>query len=226
MIGIFDSGIGGLTALARLRILKPCSDICYLADKENAPYGEKDAETLVKLVKRNIDRLRYFGCGEILAACCTASAIFDKLPSEYQRQVTPIIRPAAKEALRLSPSGRIGVIATAATVGMDAFGREIRLINPEAKVFSGAAQPLVALVENGERDGAVSINCEDYLKNLLSPFAEAEVETLILGCTHFTHLTETIERILKIKTVSPSFVGAEIIAEKDFGGGSGKTVYI
>lgn len=226
MIGIFDSGVGGLTALARLRILKPYADICYLADKENAPYGEKDEETLVKLIKRNIDRLRSSGCGEILAACCTASAVYDKLPEQYKCSLTPIIRPAVSETLRLSPSGRIGVIATAATVSMDAFGKEIRLKNPAAKVFSGAAQPLVTLIEQGNKDGSISKKCEEYLVRLLSPFADAGVDTLILGCTHFTHIKETIEKISKIKTVSPSFVGAEIMAEKVGEGGEGKTLFI
>ena len=226
MTGIFDSGVGGLTALRELRRLKPNEDICYLADKKNAPYGNKDRERLTELVMADIDRLRLYGCEEILIACCTASTVYGLLPEEYRQGVLPIITPAAELAVSLSGGGRIAVIATDATVRSRAFEEEIYRLDGGAQVLSVAAQPLVGMVEQGERDGSCSQECRGYLRELLEPIFLWGAELIILGCTHFTHLRATVEELLGIRAVSPSLVGAAVMAGRLGESGEGRTVYL
>ena len=223
MTGIFDSGVGGLTALEHLRILKPDEDICYFADRENAPYGSKNENELITLVKTDIERLRNAGCENILAACCTASTVIPKLPEEYRRWVTPIIAPTAEKAAKIK-CRHIGIIATEATVRSRAFEEEISKLNPNIEITSRSAQPLVAMVEAGNCDGRCSAECRRYLEDVLSQFEECDL--LILGCTHFTHLKETVLDISGIKTLSPSLVGAEYLAKRIKGIGEGKIYYL
>ena len=169
MTGIFDSGVGGLTALERLRFLKPSEDICYLADRINAPYGNKNESQLIPIVENDIKRLRDAGCGIILAACCTASTVIPRLSDEFRRGVVQIISSAAQVAVN-SGARKIGVIATDATVRCCAFEKEIRKLDGSIEVISRSAQPLVAMVEDGERDNNCSPECLNYLTALLKDF--------------------------------------------------------
>ena len=223
MTGIFDSGVGGLTALEYLRILKPQEDICYLADRENAPYGSKSQNELLALVKKDIKRLRDAGCERILAACCTASTVIPDLPYEYRRGVVSIIAPSAAEAVKLS-CGPVGIIATEATVKSRAFENEILKRDGNIEILSLSAQPLVAMVESGERDGNCSDGCKAYLEGLLKNFSGCDI--LILGCTHFSHLEKTVGEISGIKTLSPSRIGASVVAKRIVGGGEGRVYYL
>ena len=221
MTGIFDSGVGGLTALKHLRRLKPDEDICYYADERNAPYGSKSERRIMELVKKDIDLLRSAGCERILAACCTASAVIPKLPEKYREGVTAIIDPTAEEAVRLT-DGRVGVIATEATVRCGAFESAIKRLDNGIQVASLAAQPLVAMVESGDRDGCCTEECREYLSFLSSGLGD--IDLLILGCTHFTHLEKTIADVFGVMAISPSLIGAQRIAEEITCRGAGKTV--
>lgn len=223
MTGIFDSGVGGLTALRHLRALKPDEDICYFADTKNAPYGSKKESKIIGLVKNDIEILRGAGCDMILAACCTASAVIPMLPSEYQKGVTTIIEPAAKEAAGKT-RGHIGVIATEATVRSRAFERAILAVNGTLSVTSVAAQPLVSMVEAGDRDGCCSGECREYIAKLL--FELRGIDLIILGCTHFTHLEKTISDMLGVTALSPSLIGAAAVARSITSVGNGKTYYL
>ena len=231
MIGIFDSGVGGLASLQELRKISESADIVYLADRKNAPYGTKSREELVSLVNSDIEALIAHGCEQVLIACCTASTVYGELSPRARCVATPIISPAAFAAAKITARGNIGVIATEATVRSGAFKREIMRHAPVCRVTEIAAQPLVALVESGARDGALSCEGRKLLGRVLAPLCEAEIDTLILGCTHFSHLDKEIRSILgnTVTTVLPSREGvAELIRKSGSRAlsGSGATVYI
>ena len=212
MIGIFDSGVGGLCAFYKLRELLPRENLLYLADRKNAPYGTKTKDEILLFTKNNIKRLRALGAERILIACCTASTLYSELSHSEREICTPIITPSAKIAATVGK--KIAVIATRHTVMSHAFSREI-LSFSEREVVELSEQPLVALVESGNRDGAVSPDCLNYLCGLSDRVRETGADTLILGCTHFSHLEEEIRALLPcMKIISPARVGAEEIAKK------------
>ena len=130
MIGIFDSGAGGLAALRKLRALLPNADICYLADRKNAPYGTKSQDELRRLVIRDIRILKRLGATEILSACCTASAVIDAMKSNISDGVTTIIKPTARKAASQTKNQKIALLCTYATAKSYAFEREILSANP------------------------------------------------------------------------------------------------
>jgi len=217
MTGVFDSGSGGLNALRELRRLKPYEDIVFLADRENAPYGTKTDKELTELTARGIKRLRDYGADRVLIACCTASTVYGRLPTEARDISYPIIEPIAKEAARLTENGKIGVLATKHTVSSHAFRDALSGF----EVIEVEAQKLVGAVERGERDGRASGETLDYLDGALSPMYDYGIDTLILGCTHFPSLEGEIRKKLKkngiYKTVNSAKIGAMSIA-KSLGG--------
>ena len=223
MIGIFDSGVGGYTALSEVRRLSKSIDVIYLADTKNAPYGTKTEEELVSLVSRDIDVLERAGAEKILIACCTASTVYPLIGKGRQSLSVPIILPAAKRAMELTENGKIGVIATERTVLSRAFSNALSGYD----VFEASAQRLVSLVESGERDGRLGGDARQYLKDLLFPLSEKGIDTLILGCTHFPHLEKEINKILpRVRTVSPSREGARALLSVYKGRGNGKITYL
>ena len=227
MIGVFDSGVGGMTALSELRRLSPMADITYLADTENAPYGTKSDGVILSCAERCIERLRSLGAEKILIACCTASTLYPRMSPESRKIAVPIISPAARVAATITLNGRIAVIATNATVKSRAFTREIRSYR-QAKLLELEAQPLVGVVEGGARDGRpLSASDENILEEILAPIRAFGADTLVLGCTHFSHLSEHISsRLQGVKLVSPSREGAIEIAKIAEDRGSGSTVFM
>ncbi|MBO7195998.1 MAG: aspartate/glutamate racemase family protein [Clostridia bacterium] len=212
MIGVFDSGVGGLCAYRELRRMRPGEDMIYLADRKNAPYGTKGADEILYFTKNNIRLLKEMGAEAVLIACCSASSVYPMLNEEERAIATPIITPAAMEAVKGAKS--IAVIATDHTVDVRAFGREIERLC-DATVSEMAEQRLVSLVENGSRDGRVCYECSEYLKNLATRIRTVGADTLILGCTHFSHLEGEISRLLpEVRIISPARVGAKIMSEK------------
>lgn len=227
MIGIFDSGVGGLTALKEVRRLLPKVDITYLADRKNAPYGTKDADEILSLAQKNISLLRDAGASRILIACCTASTLYPRLSAADKEISIPIILPAAEAAARTTASGRIAVIATHATVRSRAFSRAISSLGG-FKVAEFDAQPLVAMVEAGARDGtALNVGELCELERILIPIRSFDADTLILGCTHFPHLKEHIGGLLPgIALINPSLEGALKVVNPTPADESGRTVYL
>lgn len=225
MIGIFDSGAGGLFALAELRRLNPTADIVYFADRKNAPYGTKKRDELIELVVADIDKLARFGCERILMACCTASTVYDFLPEEHRRVSVPIIEPTAKEAVKKSKNKKVGILSTEATEKSMAFVEKIRKYEPMAATVSASAPELVSLAESGERDSRLSKDGLLKLENCVSVFRESGIDTLILGCTHFAYFENKIKDILHLNTVNSASVGARVMSEfaKE---GEGKTVFL
>lgn len=226
MIGIFDSGVGGLTALAELRRLLPHADMIYLADRENAPYGKKSEEQILAAAEGCIRRLVDAGADRILIACCTASTLHHRLSEEAQRISTPIILPTARAAMKKS-RGRIAVIATEATVRSHAFARAL-LGEGECRVSEFPAQELVAMVEGGASDELpLTEEQEKLLSRILSPVVVSRADTLILGCTHFPHIAGHIGRMLpRVNLISPSLEGALELAKSTEDRGGGRTVFL
>lgn len=228
MIGIFDSGVGGLTALREVRRLMPRADITYLADRENAPYGTKSNEQILCCVKRNLQRLRGLGAEKILIACCTASTLYSRLTSEEREISIPIIIPAANKAVEVTENRRIAVIATRATVRSRAFSRAISARCDRCKTLECDAQALVGMVEGGARGNApLSEPDARALFEILRPINSFEADTLILGCTHFPHIKEHIAALLPcVRLISPSLEGALELAKSTVTKENGKTVYL
>ena len=212
MIGIFDSGVGGICAFRELKKRLPLADVIYLADRRNAPYGTKSKDEILKITKNNIKLLKNCGAKVVLIACCTASSMYEMLEEEEREIAIPIIAPAAKAAAGLGE--RIAVIATRHTATSGAFSTEIAK-NSDACVCEFAEQELVSLVEEGNRDGRVTPRCREYLLRMSEKIKEHQAEVLILGCTHFSHLEKEIKKLLpKVKIVSPARVGAEELIRK------------
>ncbi len=225
MIGIFDSGLGGLTALKELRELCPECDIVYFGDTARVPYGTRSKDILYRYADEDIKLLLSKGADRILAACGTVSSVaLPVIEHNYPVKVTGVVAPAAREAVRATKNNRIGVIGTGATISSGAFSREIAALSPNAKVAEVACPLFVPLVENGfiEKDcNLTRLAVAEYLKQL----RDFGADTLILGCTHFPiiahHISEYLgEGVTLIN--SGSAAARELAKEPDTAKGSGK----
>ncbi len=192
MIGIFDSGLGGLTVLKEVSLLLPEYEIIYLGDTAKTPYGNRSQELIYNFSRQAIEHLFKQGCELVIIACNTASAEALKkiqqewLPKNYSdKRVLGIIRPVAEEAVKFSKNKRIGLVGTKATVLSGAFERELKAQDSEVKVFSAACPLLVPLIEEGmnKRPETAKI-----LRNYVRPLKAQKIDTLILGCTHYPFL--------------------------------------
>lgn len=226
MIGVFDSGDGGLCTVEMIKRLSPGTDVCFLADRKNAPYGTKTKDEIIALTKNNIRKLRNAGADKILIACCTASTVFPFLSDEEKEIAIPIIDATAALAASKTKTKRIGVIATRATVLSGAFRESVKRIIADAEVIERETQELVGLVEGGARDGSVTAEEYEKLERILSEIKTEEFDTLILGCTHFPRLKETISEIVGRETVSSVEAGALEILKYCTAQKRGITLYI
>ena len=226
MIGVFDSGDGGLCTTEKIRELFPNADICFLADRENAPYGTKTRGEIITLTKRNIKRLRAAGAEKVLIACCTASSIYPALSAEEKRIAVPIIDATAKAAVDKTRIMKIGVIATKATALSGAFEKSVKRFSPRTEVYTEEAQDLVSLIENGACDGALNGRERDKIEKILRNVKQHRFDVLILGCTHFPRLQKTIEEYVGCSTVSSALAGALEITKKASTDGSGISVFL
>jgi glutamate racemase len=189
-VGVFDSGVGGLTVLRALIAALPHEDFLYLGDTARLPYGTKSAQTVARYSVRAAEALVDRGIKALVVACNTASAT--ALPALRERfptlPVLGVIEPGARAACETSGSGRIAVLATEGTVKGGAYVDAILAIRPDAHVTQVAAQVFVALAEEGWSEGAaVAAVTERYLAHL-----DARVDTVVLGCTHFPLLSGAI----------------------------------
>lgn len=208
-IGVFDSGVGGLTVAAALRRRLPGESILYLGDTARLPYGTKSRATVTRYTQRNLDFLRQRGAKAVVVACNTASAL--ALPQLQPSLPTwGVVEPGARRALEVSASGRIGVIATESTVTSDAYGNALRR-RPGVEVFSQPCPLFVPLVEEGWLDDPIA---EAVARRYLKPLAEARVDTLVLGCTHYPLLKGVIQRVMgeAVSLVDSAEVVAETVA--------------
>src|SRR5262245_28831726 len=193
-VGVFDSGVGGLTVLRALIRHLPQEDFLYLGDTARLPYGTKSAGTVARYSVRAAESLVSQGIKALVVACNTASAT--AIPALRERfpelPVIGVIEPGARAACEASASGRIAVLATEGTVSGGAYVRAIHALRPDAQVTQVACQVFVALAEEGWSEGeAVDAVSERYLAHL-----DTRVDTVVLGCTHFPLLSGSIVRRL------------------------------
>ena len=191
MIGIFDSGIGGMTVARAVEQLLPAHSILYLGDIARTPYGTKSPETIIEYSLRNTEFLLERGSKLIVIACNTASSVAtERLRREFKVPIIEVITPAVQEVLARTRNGRIGVIGTRATIRSNIYERTITEMMPEYKVFSQACPLLVPLVEE---DWINKRETKMILRRYLHPFANRQIDTLVLGCTHYPLLKDLIQ---------------------------------
>ena len=155
-LGIFDSGIGGLTVLKAVRREIPKEDIVYFGDTAHVPYGTKSKETITKFSVENVKFLQTFEVKAVIVACNTASSLgLDALKQKFSIPIIGVIEPGSKRALETTKNGRIGVIGTKATIGSGSYEACLKGLDPSVKVFSGACPLFVPFVEEGWLDGPV-----------------------------------------------------------------------
>ena len=193
-IGIFDSGIGGLTVFRAVRRELPKEDIVYFGDTARVPYGTKSKETITRFSIDNVHFLEGFRVKMVIVACNTASSLsLDTLQKKFSIPVIGVIEPGAQEALRRTKSGRIGVIGTKSTVGSNAYETCLKHLDPSVKVYSSACPLFVPFVEEGWLDGDV---VSKVAHTYLDAFRSFKVDTLILGCTHYPLLARIIQKTM------------------------------
>ena len=189
-VGVFDSGIGGLTVVHAIRRLLPRENLVYLGDTARTPYGTKSPDTVRRYAFESCDFLMEKGVKALVIACNTVSAVaLEAVARKYPVPVVGVIEPSVAEALRLSGSKRIGVIATAATIKSGAYTRALRKREPKVEVYTRACPLFVPLVEEGWVDNDVARRtAEIYLASL----RQSGIDTLLLGCTHYPLLRDLI----------------------------------
>lgn len=192
-IGVFDSGVGGLTVLRELRLQVPDEDLVYLGDTARVPYGTKSAPTVRRYAVEAARFLLEQQVKLIVVACNTASAVaLEALAENFQVPIVGVIMPGARRALEVTRSGRIGVIGTEGTIRSQAYEREILNGRPGVSVFTAACPLFVPLAEEGWADHKIAcMAAEEYLRPLL----EHNIDTLVLGCTHYPLLKKTLQNV-------------------------------
>ena len=203
-IGVYDSGVGGLTVVREISIKLPWERIVYFGDTARVPYGEKTARELLEYSREIISFLRSQGAKFIIAACnTTSSQVLDDVKTEFDIPIIGVLRPGAYAASRATETGRIGVMATVGTIRSNAYEKTIKEYAPHAQVFSVACPKLVPLIEKGD------INSEEAvlaLNDYLDPLIKKDIDALVLGCTHYPYLIEHITRLVGpgVRIVDPA----------------------
>ncbi len=218
-IGVFDSGVGGLTVVKEIMHQIPNEKIIYFGDTARVPYGTKSQETITKYSRQIVRFLQMQNVKAIVVACNTASAYaLDEMEKEVDIPMIGVVKPGAKVASEATRNGKIGVIATEGTIGSGIYSRYIKEINDSAKVFGKACPLFVPLVEEGLLQDPVT---DEIAKRYLSELIDIDIDTLVLGCTHYPLIRKTIGRVMgeDVTLVNPAYETArelkELLAEKD-----------
>ena len=192
-IGLFDSGIGGLTVLKSVRDALPNENFIYLGDTARLPYGSKSPETIMRYLNQNINFLVSRGVKSVVVACNSASSVLvGRTDLKFSVPVYNVIEPGARCAVEVTKTKRIGVLGTRATISGGAYHRAIRALAPDAEVIGQPCPLLVPLVEEGwDTDPITNLVVYRYVQ----PLVAQNVDTLILGCTHYPFLREAIRKV-------------------------------
>lgn len=196
MIGVFDSGLGGLTYVQELRNIFPNIDIISLSDTKNVPYGGKSDTEILALVEKNMELFEKKHCPLVIIACNTASGkALHEVQIQYdgRMKILGVLIPACEEAVEKTQNKKIGLIATEFTVATKSYEREIGKLDVNVQVFSIAAPELVLLIESGEIEGE---KIEKILRLYWEKLSSCGIDTLILGCTHYSLLLPTFRKII------------------------------
>lgn len=203
-IGVYDSGVGGLTVVREISSKLPWERVVYFGDTARVPYGEKTAQELLGFSREIIEFLIDQGSKYIIAACnTTSSQVLEDVKKEFDVPVIGVLRPGAYAASRATRTGRIGVMATAGTIRSGAYEKTIKEYVPDGQVFSAACPQLVPLIEKGDINSEETIRA---LHNYIAPLLAEDIDVLVLGCTHYPYLIEHIRRIAgpRVEIVDPA----------------------
>lgn len=215
-IGVFDSGLGGLTTVRELCRLLPGEDIVYFGDTGRVPYGSRSRETIVRYARQDVAFLRTFDLKLIVIACGTVSTTaLDTLSRENSIPVLGVVAPAAAAAAETTQNGKVGLIGTQASIRSGAYEALIHQEDPGVRVIAQPCPLFVPLVENGRfRPGDIVI--ETVAAEYLAPLKEAGVDTLVLGCTHYPLLQDVIAAQMgpQVRLVNAGAEGARAAAAR------------
>lgn len=212
-IGVFDSGVGGLTVAREIMRQIPNERIVYFGDTARVPYGSKSRETVTRYSRQIVRFLRTQNVKAIVVACNTASAYaLDEIEKESDVPMIGVVKPGAKVAAEATRNGRVGVIGTEGTVGSQIYSRYIQQLNPDIHVIGKACPLFVPLVEEGLLQDPVT---DEIAKRYLSELIDIDIDTLILGCTHFPLIRSTVGKIMgeKVTLVNPAYETARELKE-------------
>lgn len=219
-IGIFDSGVGGLTVLKEVSKLLPNENIIYLGDTARVPYGIRSSETVKRYAFECVNFLMTKDIKILVVACNTVSATaLSEIKKIVNVPVIGVIEPGAMSAVRITKNKKIGVIGTEATIKSNTYTKAIKFFDNEVEVFGLACPLLVPLVEEGWTKGIIAqLIIEKYLNNIL----DKEIDTLVLGCTHYPLLKDTIQKVMKgISLVDSAIETAKVVRDSLMGQESG-----
>jgi glutamate racemase len=210
-IGVFDSGVGGLTVVKEIMRQIPGETIVYFGDTARLPYGSKSKETVTTYTRQIIRFLMGKGVKAIVIACNTASAFaLETVKAEIDIPVIGVVEPGAKVAAETTKNGRIGVIGTEGTIHSGIYNEFLSETNPLVKVFGKACPLFVPLVEEGLIDDPITM---EMVRRYTSELLEHDIDTLVLGCTHYPLLRKTIRKIVgdQIELVNPAYETAKTL---------------
>lgn len=192
-LGIFDSGLGGLTVFSALHRYLPQEPLVYLGDTARVPYGNKSAATVQRYAREDAQFLIQRGVKALVVACNTASAFaLESLQQEFQVPIFGVIEPGVRAAVAATRHKKIGVLGTRGTIASGAYEKELLALDPELKIFSQACPLFVPLVEEGWHESA---EMRSIAASYAAPLLQAEVDTVILGCTHYPLLKPVLSEI-------------------------------
>lgn len=218
-IGVFDSGIGGLTVLNEIIEQLPGEDIVYFGDTARIPYGTRSKETVVRYFLQSARFLKSKDIKAIVIACNTATALaLEEAREEFDIPFIGVVEPGAEAAIKMTENDIIGVIGTTGTINSEAYQKKMRSMNPSAEIIGKACPLFVQIVEEGwENSDVAYISTQKYLLEL----KEHNIDTLILGCTHYPALRYTITKFLGdgVHLVNPAYETAKAVKKllKDTG---------
>ncbi len=204
-IGVFDSGFGGLTVVREIMRQIPNEKIIYFGDTARVPYGSKSKETVTRFSRQITRFLQTQKVKTIVVACNTASAYaLDELEKEFDVPMIGVVKPGAKVAAQTTRNGKVGVIATSATIGSEIYTTYIKELKPQVSVTGKACPLFVPLVEEGLLEDPVT---DEIASRYLLELIDIDIDTLILGCTHYPLIRDTIGRVMgnKVTLVNPAY---------------------
>lgn len=213
-LGVFDSGVGGLTVVAEIHRLLPRESYIYYADTAHVPYGPRDPRELKGFASNITSFLAGEGCKMIIIACNTSTSLaYEELKTRYDIPLIGVIEPGVDEALKVTVSGRIGVIGTVATINSGSYQNLIKKKSPQAQVTAVPCPLLVPMVEAGKIRGD---EVREALAAYLRPLQQDRIDTLILGCTHYPFLLPAIRDIAgpSVTVVDPALETVRLAALK------------
>ena len=212
-IGVFDSGVGGLTVVREIMRQIPNEKIIYFGDTARVPYGSKSRDTVTRFSEQIVRFLRTFQVKTIVVACNTVSAYaLDTLEADTDIPIIGVVKPGANVAADVTRNGRIGVIATEATIGSRMYPKYIEELNKNVTIYGKACPLFVPLIEEGLWEDPVT---DEIARRYLTELIDIDIDTLILGCTHYPLIRSTLRRIMgdSVTLVNPAYETAKELKE-------------